>query len=302
MSAWPLVRVETVGQSPTVWIRDPDQPNTAAHYWLFKPVEIHTDGSRRGGDWAEKASSELAAVLQIPTATIELASRDGVEGSISLNVRPVDYDMHSGRLWMDADKSIAYVAGNSSKSKRVRGASPGYTLDGIETSLADVGPPPDHASSKDLSGFGVFAGYLVLDALLANRDRHEENWSVLIPTAGEEQVLLSNSYDLAGSLGYQLTDEFRERALAAKDVSVPSWVEKGDAWRFDSQGSRVTLVELARVALERAGKGAELHWLSKVGSLSRADVELVFARLTEMSDVGRRFASEVVMTNAERIL
>lgn len=57
---------------------------------------------------------------------------------------------------------------------------PGYTPEAVLGALdgLDVGPPP--GSSSGVSASGMFAGYLVLDALVANMDRHDENWGLLL--------------------------------------------------------------------------------------------------------------------------
>lgn len=37
-----------------------------------------------------------------------------------------------------------------------------------------------------MTGFDVFVGYLLLDALVAKRDRHEQDWAVLRAWAGRK--------------------------------------------------------------------------------------------------------------------
>jgi hypothetical protein len=48
--------------------------------WLFKPVEVHSNGTIQGEDWVEKAASDLAGFQDIPNAEVELAVRDGLRG------------------------------------------------------------------------------------------------------------------------------------------------------------------------------------------------------------------------------
>lgn len=303
VTQWPIIRRETLGQSPTTWVRDPELPHVAENEWLFKPVETHGDGTVQGTDWAEKASSELGRLLGVPTAEIELAVNAGEMGSISRNVRPKGFDMQPGSLWLDADPRLSYSASKSTKSKRVRGATPGYNFPDIALSLDSVASPPGFDELMHLDGLGVFSGYLMLDALIANRDRHEENWSVLRPTTGSSRASLAPSYDLAGTLGYQLTDESRERFLTGHDFSVAKWAARGDAWRFGTGDvGKQSLVELARHALHSAGETAELHWIGKLDSFTTSDAEGLFERLPQMSEASRKFALALIATNAERIL
>ncbi len=66
--------IEQMGSKPKFWFRQSgdDQP------WLFKFAREGT-----GEDWAEKIAAELARVLQVPCAGIELAEFSGRRGSIS---------------------------------------------------------------------------------------------------------------------------------------------------------------------------------------------------------------------------
>ena len=59
-----------------------------------------------------------------------------------------------------------------------------------------------------------FAGYLVLDALLGNTDRHHENWGLLRrERAGRVDYRMAPSFDHASSLGREMQDGRRERLL-----------------------------------------------------------------------------------------
>jgi hypothetical protein len=45
-----------------------------------------------------------------------------------------------------------------------------------------------------MSAYDVFCGYLVLDALVANSDRHDHNWAVFLPpTLQDERPALAAS-------------------------------------------------------------------------------------------------------------
>lgn len=49
-----------------------------------------------------------------------------------------------------------------------------YTVDAVKQALADVSVP-DAYRVEGMSAFDLWAGYLVLDAWVAGRDRHHEN-------------------------------------------------------------------------------------------------------------------------------
>ena len=85
---------------------------------------------------------------------------------------------------------------------------------------------------EPMSAFDCFAGYLLLDALIANRDRHPRNWAVMpAPPGSDAHDMLAPSFDHASGLGFGLTDRERERWLRGRGVRA--WAERGDAKSFE---------------------------------------------------------------------
>jgi hypothetical protein len=175
-SDWPLRGSEPDGLSEHPWLQRPDDDRL----WLYKPVEIKA-GNRQGEDWAEKVASEVAATLGAPCAKTELANREGRDGSVSRDVRPSGWEIQPGAALLDG-----YIDGYESRT-RLR---EGHSLDNIQAVLTGVGAPPASACPEALSGYDVFCGYLMLDALVANRDRHDYNWAILIPPGGSDSPLV----------------------------------------------------------------------------------------------------------------
>jgi hypothetical protein len=165
--------------------------------------------------------------------------------------------------------------------------------------LAGVAPP-DPDVPPHVTAFDVFAGYLLLGALVANQDRHEENWAVLRPLPGQGPVTLAGSYDHGSSLGFNLTDQ--RRALVLGRDGVADWAAKGTAQRFEraSEG-RLTLVELASKALSLCSPAARAHGRGRVAEVDAAFWEQVVARVPELSDPARRFAVELLAVNHGRL-
>lgn len=222
---------------------------------------------------------------------------------MSRNVRTADWDMHTGRLWLDANPEVNYADSRARLSQRRGGASEGHTLESIRRALEEVAAPPAF-TVPSMDAMDVFVGMMLLDALIANRDRHEENWAVLVPSVGDGTARLSPAYDQEGSLGYQLDDSYRSAVLSgARSGGVIGWVGKGTAWRYSTPPGtpEVSLVTAALLAgMDRTPAVLEF-WMDRVESLNRDTVTDLFSRFDGMSDVSRRFAVEVVMTNQERI-
>ena len=85
------------------------------------------------------------------------------------------------------------------------------------------------------------AGYIVLDALIGNVDRHHENWALLWQVIVEhddfretarlrKEYVVAPSYDHASSLGRELLDEKRIRLL--NSAAVETYVRKGHGGIF----------------------------------------------------------------------
>ena len=73
----------------------------------------------------------------------------------------------------------------------------------LETRKSDILPPsqdnfPDFPDFMDATG--VFVGYLMLDALISNQDRHHENWVILLNDITDKKYLCP-TYDHAAYSG-----------------------------------------------------------------------------------------------------
>ncbi len=74
VSGWQRAHEETLGTKPKRWLLD---PNTET-FWLMKDVTFNrrNDGStyQKGDDWAERIVAEVARLLDLPAAQVELAT------------------------------------------------------------------------------------------------------------------------------------------------------------------------------------------------------------------------------------
>ena len=295
VSDWEVDADEPAGQDEKQWLIEP----ATEEKWLFKPP-VEKNGFRQGEDWSEKVSSHLAQLLSVPCADVELAERHGRPGSISRNLRAEGWEMQSGSLLL-----AAMIPGYRPGSLNVKGR-PGHSLENIAGALADAAVPLDANVPDSFGAFDVFAGYLVLDAWIANRDRHDENWSILLPLPpqdADEPYRLCGSYDQAGGLGYNVQEEVAKRRLA-EPAGVRRWVEKGTAYRFqhDPDQPAPTLVELADRALSMAGPGTRAYWTGKLAAVTSGQMEDLVTSVPELSEPCRNFAREVLTINQERML
>jgi hypothetical protein len=287
---WVIVEEETSGATPKLWLAEPDTDPEV--HWLFKAVTIKDDHVH-GEDWAEKAASHLGALLGLPCATVELARWNELDGCISRNLRPRYCQMQPGRAQLEKYDAPGYVHQNKGRDH------PGHTLGNIRAVLSGVLPPPDCALPFDGSGFDVFAGYVFFDAWIANQDRHDHNWSVLIPgTATPGSTRLSGSYDHGSSLGFGVRDATCEKMLATEG-RVERWCERGKALRLEG---RPSLVDAAREALGLASPEARAYWPGQLQRIRDSQVRRVMDRIPRMSDAQRSFAVKLLEANRRRLL
>ena len=298
VSAWEVVNPETIGRDAKIWLRPPDAPpHSREHDWLFKPVVVPAHGQPQGEDWAEKIVGALGRLLGVPCADIELAERDGVAGSLSRNVTPDGWNLVLGAILLSS-RATDYEEGQFRPPGR-----PGHSPRAILDALASCAAP---TTCPGLSAPEAFAGYLVLDAWVANQDRHDQNWAVLRRAAAPGDLRLAASFDHASSLGFNELDDRRKR-LIRQPGGVAAWAERGRAHRFEHNPTSPrhaipSLVDTALVALELASERASSYWFDRLAAVRQADVEAIVARTPRLSDLAATFVLELLDVNRRRLL
>lgn len=289
VSDWAVIRDEPGGRDPNKRWLAPDADAPRHQHWLWKSRQNTGDGTETAlTDCAEVIVSRLAGVLDIPAADCRFAVCDGELGVISRNVTPEGFSLYPGTTYLP---EIEGYERHPLDATRERGGrmrrDRGYTLDAVEQVLASVGPPPGF---EFISAFGVFAGYLVLDALVGNTDRHPGNWALLESDA-DGRRFLAPTYDHGSALGAGLTDD--NRRTRRPEV----FAARGRANPFAPP--KQLLVDLALDAVRRAGA---TRWLARVAAL---DVPAVRATLEapdqRLSDVASTFMERVVLENRRRL-
>jgi len=284
---WELAGDENEGATPHDWLRS----SSDGEMYLWKPA---ADGRlQRREHLAEKLVSHLAVLFGVPAATVRLATREGTVGCLSRDLQPRKTERRSGAQLLRAlDPSFR-------PDDRTAEA---YTIENIARVLEGVGPPHDAGDTfRDFTAFEVFAGYLVFDALVLNRDRHAANWAVWQPRDGGRSQL-SALFDNASSLALSMSEDKAGRRLAG--AGVAEYTRREDhARRFTSSGSgNLRLIEVARAALGRCRADVRAHWTGRVAAVQRKDVVQLVDAVDELSDVMRTLVVEVVMCTQERWL
>ncbi|MEN4466848.1 HipA domain-containing protein [Mycolicibacterium conceptionense] len=289
VSDWEVFSDETEGAEEKWWIINPaDQ-----QHWLFKPP-VDKFGFQQGEDWAERVSTELARAIGVPCADVELGHREHRRGSMSRRLQPRGWEIQPGQLLL-----TEFDPGYVSKAK----GRPGHSLTRIAHALTSAQVEPPAGGPAGLDAFDVFAGYMLLDAWIANRDRHDDNWAILIPPPGEDsKYRLCGSYDQSSSLGYNVNPKMAARILNEPD-GVSRWAHKGTAHRFESgPDGPITLVDHAVRALQMCRPVVRALWIDNLRTVTQDMMDDLLDSVPDLSDLCRTFASEVLRINHERLL
>lgn len=278
---------EQMGSKEKWWV----YPDWDDRRWLLKLARLDdNDGTVSGEDWAEWAVHHLANLLALPTALIPPARLEGRRGIISRSVL------------RDRQESLEH--GNSILSGKfpeydqsVQGENPGYSAATVRTALEGVGPPPGGDWGASFTAFDVWAGYLLLDAWVSGRDRHHENWAVIL--RGDERRL-APSFDHGNALGFQERDVRRQRMLADEE-HMGRWIERGTSRHFVGKPH---LVPLAYSALNLASAEARAHWLDRLAAVDESDVASTLSVVPPdiMTEVTHTFVLRLLEANRRRLL
>jgi hypothetical protein len=282
---------EQLGSKPKFWFRHSD-----GQRWLFKYARPHT-----GEHWAEKVAAEIANLMGLPHALVELARVDGAWGAMVCDFTSEGEQglVHGNELLTGLDPQYP-----STDTYHVRA----HTLTAIHSVLEDafVQVPPSLDAPHGFSAFETFVGYLALDALIGNTDRHHENWGILLNSSGPAHAELAPTYDHASSLGRELTDEVRERKYGAHAgaAAVKRYCGKARSALFLVPEARhpSSPVSAFRAAAQLAPRAGQF-WLNRLRLCQNALESSVEAVPSEAMSMGaRRFCVQLLGTGAQTLL
>ncbi len=290
ISDWLRFEEEELGTKPKRWLINPANDER----WLMKYATFSQPRGgpeyRKGDDWAERVACGVARVLGIPAAPVELAV-ERAHGQIRYGTvcRSVLQEEES---LINGDELMGEVGIRVSRGHREL-----YTVEAVFKALEDIHPPP-HVEAG-LSAWDVFVGYLALDALVGNTDRHEENWSAIKPAEVDADRRLSPTFDHASSLGFQLSDQDKKERLSSRDNNR---TPEGYADRAKTQfASKPHPISVLRDAQELAGQPALAHWLGHVRQIDDLVAPIWDIPEHRMSTLSKDFAERMLRRNWSRL-
>ncbi len=260
-----LVGDEPMGSKDKHWVLLPDD----AQPWLFKFSRTNAD-EVTGEHWAEKVAAEVAGLLGVWHPRVELARLEGQWGCLS---RRFDELARSDTELVHGNDLLAGLVTGYDRHKQRRQSD--HSIGNVLRAIDRLFGPNDAAPRVE--ALNMLAGYVVLDALVLNTDRHHENWGVLRRVDPQHGAThrLAPSFDHASCLARNepqaklaawLTEPGRPAWYASRGRGGLYWSERDakganplqlamDAakrWPAYFNAWKVRLAELDAMALEQA--------------------------------------------------
>ena len=282
-----VLETEALGSKVKFWYRRTDR----ARRWLFKYPQQDT-----GQHWAEKIAAEIAGLMHIPYARVELAEFQGERGSATQS-----FILGRRELWHGNQVLAGMLFGYASE---VRFHHSKHTLENIFKALeAAFATKSSRRRAKQ-----AIANYLVLDAIIGNTDRHHENWGIVRQRTRKGWIgYVAPTFDHASSLGRELRDEAdgqcRKRVIERQEI--PKYTKKGTGAVYWSGSERkgpspLELVRLANDAYPALFQPA----IARLEALSKEDIDQILVRMPPgwMSSIAMDFVREFLAYSVSEVL
>jgi len=268
--------------------------------FLFKYSRENT-----GEHWSEKIAEQLCECLGIPHAKYDLAVCDERYGIVTPNLIEDHCRMVMGNEVLHVTDPIKYPKPETDEKRtRVKEHTVSRVLACLDN--GNIGVPESEFDLKELNAGDLFCGYLLLDALVSNQDRHHENWAIIINNK-DNTFSLCPTYDHAACLGRELTDEGRKDRLTSKDENrqIPTFVKKARSELFASNGDKKTLTTVDAFYLATNKRvEAKQYWISKLDELTDDTLKNILDNVPNemMTSTAKEFAFAMLIENRKRVL
>lgn len=288
--------IEQMGTKLKFWLMDA----RTRKLWLFKYGRKTT-----GEDWSEKIAAEVAEALEIPHAVTELGVCEGCRGILSLDFT----EQGSRGSLVHGNELLAAIISNYPKDQKFRASQ--HTVANIVRAidLPDVGVPPG-VPAGIATPVDLFLGYLMLDALIGNTDRHHENWGLLVKAAPDSlgHAELAPTFDHASSLGRELSEDAKQNWLTGshgKDIGIYARRGRARSAVYASSDDPRPLTTLdAFLSLAKMRPSAYATWRDRLAMLLDDRLYEIVHRVPKefMSPVSKEFAFRLLVCNKTRVV
>jgi hypothetical protein len=284
--------IEQLGSKEKFWFK------RNGRNYLYKEGRIGT-----GENWAEVIASDLYSIVNVPHADYKIARCEERQGVVTASFVP------TGARLVHGNELLGKIYGRRNYDQAKQYKQTQYTLGrviAVFRMLSHIEPPLEWETIEGVSSaLDVFVGYLMMDAWIANQDRHHENWGVVVLPGGA--IHLAPSFDHASSLGRNESDEKRKIRLETNDErqSMFAYVQKASTpfYYGENLNKKISTLE-AFLSAAKYSKSAALAWLNMLSRISSGRLSVVFDRFPDeiISALSKRFAIKMLDLNRQRLL
>ena len=282
---------------PRGWIRLPGDERL----WKVKIGTVNNTA------WVEKVVAEIAGAVGIPCVQTELIHCDGSWGVVTRCFKPRAKELvnlESITFWSGADVVRAVMDGEpETTARRVTKQHSIFLVGAVLFELFST------RGSNPLPGWDdilqTAVSYLVLDGLVANRDRNESNWMLVRSIcAGDLRWDIVPAYDHGASLASALSAKKKSVLLTHQGLETHIRRRQGKVfWRRAGRyaPSPVVLAErLIRVCPSYAG--ATVDRIEDVLTDARVDQFIDRIPNSAVDDLSRQVAVRILRKSRDRML
>lgn len=299
---------EQMGTKSKFWYKD-----ELGDLYLFKATlstdKYGNDIQRFGEDWAEKIACEISKLLNIPCANYELATFRGQAGVITKNIVATNENMLTGNTLLTHLDNIL------SKQKLVpipkmeesKLTNENHIISRISVCLSNfvINKPIGWNSLDNIKNAeDVFIGYLMLDALISNQDRHNQNWGMIY--SPDNRTYLAPTFDHAASLGRNESDENRKKRLKTKDKgqSISTYVNRAKSQIYNKNGQKLKTIDAFYIYGFAFATEASLSWIKILKSIEIESIKEIVNRVPDsiMSKLSKEFSIQIILENRKRLI
>lgn len=289
--------LEQLGTKEKFWFIDKDKEKK-----LFK---IGRPGT--GEDWVEVVAAEICELLDIPHAKYGFANYENNQGTITTNFVPENGRLiHGNELLVKvcSNMKINYEPTIKYKLREYKLKLISILLSSTTINDNKINPIINKltSTSKISTAFDMFIGYIMLDCLISNQDRHHENWGIIII---DKDVFLAPTFDHASGLGNKEKDSEKKERLSTKDknFTVKAFVKKAKTPFYHKTDKALSTLEAFQLCYDWEPNVAN-YWLDKLDKINEDFLYEVFNKIPDhiISQISVEFAIEIIKENKNRLL
>ena len=277
---------DLTGVQDKVWLQHSELGNV-----LFKASSIE-ESPQIQTDWTEKVAYELAKLLDLPATRYELAEAiidedyNPIRGSFSCDFKLDDSKPKSGEEFLN-DFYPDYADKYPST----------YAIDRVLNALEQEGvtiPSGFELPEGIDNGAKTFVGYLMLDSLISNCDRHDQNFEIQVLPDGTQE--LAPTFDQGQAMGATLSDRQR-RIFRTEDFQ-----EYLGGTFYDGQESILPSSTFETAASLQPEAAA--IWQERLARIAPEQIVEIFDRIPgdRISPIAAKFAKQVIADGRQKVL